>query len=182
MQETKRRSDSVGEPRAPHQYGTWCNHLYPAQASGCTLTICNNVQNTVATQTIITSGTNSSVSSATGSSFEGYQSWAGSALRNAVVHAPGVIRDYLIAAGQSINLFPVYSYQTFEVSDANAIASDAVVVYGDVNQALVNNWSQFVELVKSNLKEEATTTEVPNVERSGKRDAEDTRVVGRRAE
>jgi hypothetical protein len=207
MQGTKRRDNrvAIGELTEPHQYVTWCNHLYPAQALGSTLASCNSgtiqvsstaqniagsgtVQVSSTAQNIAGSGTIQVSSTAQniagpGSSFSvvGHGAGMGSTIRNAIVHAPGAVRDYLIGAGQSLNLFPVYSYETFQTSDREALTSDVVVSYRDVNQALVNHWTELVEIIKSKMKEEGPPAEVPNVEQPRKGDTGDRRAVGTEA-
>jgi hypothetical protein len=95
----------------------------------------------------------------------------GSTIRSAILHAPGAVRDYLIGAGQFLNLFPVYSYETLQTSDREALTSDVVTTYVDLNQTFVTHCAELLELIKSKTKEEGATTEDLNVEEPRGRDA-----------
>jgi hypothetical protein len=61
----------------------------------------------------------------------------------------------VIGAGQSVNLFPTNTYETFETSDYHALTSDVVMVLGDINQAWASNWTRIVEAVSSEMHETA---------------------------
>src|SRR6266478_6955041 len=100
MQDVKPKFDRprvfVDQTKGPHSYVTWYRHLYPAKASGCTLSFCNSCtdQNSAITQNGTASGSSASLPhNASILSFVSHGLGVGSAIRNMIVHAPGVIRD-----------------------------------------------------------------------------------------
>ncbi len=172
MQFKTRRSEQLRvlerpEQNEPSWYASWCNTLYPAQASGCTLTSCNSVtvQNAVnSTSASVTPSYSTATSSAVNAT-----TWIGSVVGSLIAHAPGAIRDYVIGAGQSINLFPIYTYEIFETSDYDALRSDVAIVCGDINHGLADHWTEFLGSVRAEQSTQAVKAPHHGSRESGER-------------